>query len=362
MSLSIGIVGLPNVGKSTLFNALSQAGAPVSNYPFCTIDRNVGMVEVPDSRLWKLNELLQPEECVPTTIQFIDIAGLVKGASRGEGLGNRFLGHIREVDAIVHVVRCFEDPQIALVYEGIDPRRDIEIAETEMALADLETVSTAATKRQKQMRAESHPDHRDYDVLVRAKEALGQGTPVRHLPVSEEEREVLRPYNLLTAKPSVFVANIGEEAIGQKNPCADLLRSLVGEENAVVISAKIEEEIAELPPEERGGFLRELGLEETGLNQLVGACYHLLDLVTFYTVANNKLRAWQASRGTKAPQAAGKVHTDMERGFIRAEVAKYSDLAQHKSMAELHRHGLVHVEGKDSEIHDGDVVYFHFHV
>jgi hypothetical protein len=361
MPLSVGIVGLPNVGKSTLFNAMTQAGANVSNYPFCTIDRNVGVVEVPDSRLRRLNELLQPDECTATTIQFIDIAGLVEGASHGEGLGNTFLGHIREVDAVVHVVRCFDDPEIATVYEGVDPLRDIAIVQTEMALADLETASAAAAKREKQLRAEAHPDHREYDLLVRVRDTLARGTGVGELALSEEERELLKSYNFLTSKPVGYVANISEGAIGQPNPYVDSIRQLMGEENTVVISAKIEEEIAEIPVEERTEFLLDLGLEESGLNQLARTCYRLLDLITFYTVTNDKLRAWQALRGTKAPQAAGKVHTDMERGFVRAEVARYDDLVEHKSMAELHRHGLVRVEGKESEIHDGDVVYFLFH-
>lgn len=362
MSLYLGMVGLPNVGKSTLFNAMTQAGANVSNYPFCTIDRNVGIVEVPDPRLWKLNELLVPKECTPTTIQFTDIAGLVKGASQGEGLGNRFLGHIREVDAVVHVVRCFEDPEVALVYDTVDPARDITIVETEMALADLETVAAALAKREKQMRAEAHADLREHEALSRVRDALEHGDPVRGLGLSEEERDLLKSYNLLTAKPVVYVANNAEEAIGKPDPHVDVVRKLVGDDHVVAISARIEEEIAELPVGERGAFLEDLGLQETGLNQLVRACYALLNLITFYTVANDKLRAWQVVRGTKAPQAAGKIHTDMEEGFIKAEVAQYDDLVRHGSMAELSRHGLVRVEGKESEIHDGDVVRFLFHV
>ncbi|RKY71822.1 MAG: redox-regulated ATPase YchF [Candidatus Latescibacterota bacterium] len=361
MPLSIGIIGLPNVGKTTLFNALTQAGAEASNYPFCTTDQNVGMAQVPDGRLWRLNQLLKPNECIPTAIQFIDIAGLVKGASRGEGLGNKFLAYIRQVDALAHVVRCFQDVNVAHIDGSVDPKRDIEVVNTELALADLETVEKQIAKESKLFRTHPERGAERLEILSKIKEGLERGIGAKELRLAEEEVKLVRTYNLLTLKPTIYIANVGEEeAGGEESPYLRAVEQSVGRENVIPISVKIEEEISELPPAERKEFLEELGFEQSGLDRIVLAGYRLLGLITFYTVANQKLRAWQILKGTKAPQAAGKIHSDMQRGFIRAEVVKYEDLERYRTMAELHQRGLVHIEGKEYEIEDGDVVYFLF--
>lgn len=353
MGLSVGIIGLPNVGKTTLLNALARTRAEVSNYPFCTKDRNVGVAEVPDERLVKLEEVLKPKSTVPATVTFVDIAGLVKGASRGEGLGNRFLSYVREADALVHVVRCFSDPEVAHVDGSVDPVRDVEVVETELILADLEVAERAISRRGKAARSGE-----EIELLRKVVEALGRGEPLRSLKLSTEESRVLRSFSFLTSKPVIYVANTGEEepAGGE---LVGRLREAVGE--VVPISAKIESEIAELEdPTERRAFLEEMGLEEPGVERLVRASYKLLGLITFYTTVHGKLRAWPVPEGTTAQEAAGEVHSDMERGFIRAEVASWEDLVRTGSWAELHRTGRVRSEGRDYKVQDGEVLLFHF--
>ena len=361
MALSIGIVGMPNVGKSTLFNALTQAGAQMSNYAFTTIDRNVGVVEVPDERLQELNRLLSPEECIPTTIQFVDIAGLVEGASRGEGLGNKFLGHIREVDAVAHVVRCFEDERVVRTDRSIDPSRDAEIVNAELALADLETAEKGLQRWQKIARSDAKLESGQIDTYRKVKDRLEQGMVVRGIVLSDEEMEIVTDSHFLTLKPLLYVANVAEDDPKGEGLLVKGLRESLGENKIITpISAKMEEEISELPDEEREEFLFDLGLEDSCINRFILEGYKLLKLITFYTTANNKLRAWQLTDGTSAPDAAGNIHSDMQQRFIKAEVASYEDLKRHGSMAELQRTGLVKIEGKDYKVRDGDVMHFMF--
>lgn len=366
MALKAGIVGLPNVGKSTLFNAITQAGAESANYPFCTIDPNVGVVEVPDERLDKLTELVVPNRTVPTAFEFVDIAGLVRGASKGEGLGNKFLAHIREVDAIVHVVRCFEDENITHVDGKVDPVSDIQTINLELVLADLESVEKRLDRTKKNMKSGDKKYAAEAAVLERLKEALYDDKPARSLELSDEEKVLVRDMHLLTMKPVLYAANVSEDGVkdADSNPYVQQVRDFAAAENAEVvsISAKVEAEIAELEGEDKEMFLEELGLDESGLNRLIKAAYRLLGLYTYFTAGVQEVRAWTIRKGMKAPQAAGVIHSDFERGFIRAEVVSYNDLVAGGSMNAVKEQGKLRLEGKEYVVQDGDVMHFRFNV
>lgn len=366
MALKAGIVGLPNVGKSTLFNAITQAGAESANYPFCTIDPNVGVVEVPDERLDKLTEMVVPNKTVPTAFEFVDIAGLVRGASKGEGLGNKFLAHIREVDAIVHVVRCFEDENITHVDGKINPISDIQTINLELILADLDSVEKRIDKSRKNMKSGDKKYAQEVEVLERVKEALYNDMPARSIELSEDEKHVIRDLHLLTLKPVLYAANVSEDGVleADSNPFVQQVKEFAAAENAEVvpISAKVEAEIAELEGEDKEMFLEELGLTESGLNRLIKAAYRLLGLYTYFTAGVQEVRAWTIRKGMKAPQAAGVIHSDFERGFIRAEVVSYQDLVEAGSMNGAKERGQLRLEGKDYVVQDGDVMHFRFNV
>lgn len=365
MSLTAGIVGLPNVGKSTLFNAITKKNILAANYPFATIDPNVGIVTVPDNRLAVLENMYMPEEVVPTSFEFRDIAGLVKGASLGEGLGNKFLSHIREVDAICEVVRCFEDSEIIHVENTVDPKRDIEIINLELALADLEVVEGRLGRIEKKALTTKDKDSlAELEVLKKIKEALLKDIPARNLEYTEEEAIIIKSFHLLTLKPVIYLANIKESDINKPNKYVDIVKEIASKEGSEVIEmcAKIESELSELNDDDKALFLEELGIQESGLDRLIRATYDLLGLATFFTCGPKEVKAWTFRKGTKAPGCAGIIHTDFERGFIRAEVIGYNDLIACGGEKEVRENGKMRLEGKEYVMQDGDICHFRFNV
>ena len=366
MALTAGIVGLPNVGKSTLFNAITKAGALAANYPFATIDPNVGIVEVPDHRLNKLTELVEPKKTVPTSFEFTDIAGIVKGASKGEGLGNKFLSHIREVDAICQVVRCFEDENITHVAGGVDPLYDIEVINLELILADLESVEKRIGRVEKQAKQKDKDAMAEFGVLSKVRDILKEEKPARLLELDKEEQKIAKNLHLLTMKPMLYVANVSEDDLLEvdANKHVASVREFAANEGSqvIVVCAKIEEEMASLEDEEKAMFLEELGIDESGLDKLIKASYSLLGLATYFTAGVQEVRAWAFKKGMLAPECAGIIHSDFERGFIRAETVSYDDLLEYGSMVKAKEAGRVRLEGKEYEVKDGDIMLFRFNV
>ncbi len=364
--MKLGIIGLPNVGKSTLFNALTGAGAPSANYPFCTIDPNVGVVQVPDKRLDKLAEMYSPQLYTPATVEFVDIAGLVKGASKGEGLGNKFLSHIRDVDAVIHVLRCFEDSDIIHVDGSVDPTRDLDTINMELIYSDIEHLEKRIDKTQKLLKGDKSLQA-ELDVFQKVLDGLNEGKTARSMELTDDETALLSDVNLLTLKPIIYVANVSEDEAAGVSDSNEYYKKVVEAAKAekaevIPVCAGIEAEIAELDPEEKAMFLEEMGIKESGLDKLIKASYSLLGYISYLTAGPKEVRAWTITRGTKAPQAAGKIHSDFERGFIRAEVVSYDDLISCGSMNAAKEKGLVRSEGKDYVMQDGDVVLFRFNV
>lgn len=361
--MKLGVVGLPNVGKSTLFNAITKAGAQAANYPFCTIEPNVGVVAVPDERLTKLGELFNSKKITPTTLEFVDIAGLVKGASKGEGLGNKFLSHIRECDAIVHTVRCFDDENITHVDGSVDPLRDIETINYELIFSDMEMIERRLQKARIGLKADKKYQE-EIDFLEKLTAFLESGKPARNYPATEDEKEILKTMFLLTSKPVIYAANVSEDEVATENDYVKKVKEFAKSEGSevIVLSAKLEEDMADMSDEDKAVFFEELGIEKSGLDKLVTACYKLLNLISYLTAGEKETRAWTIVKGTKAPQAAGKIHSDFERGFIRAEVVDYQTLLDCKGYVGAKEKGKIRSEGKDYVMQDNDVVTFRFNV